>query len=76
MIEFLSGNPTEEEIAAIAAALRLLCHPEQSERSERRRGTAEIWGIAGRYPDLEIEDLRAALRQPFDRLRTSAQGDR
>lgn len=53
MIELITGNPTDEEIAAIVAAL---AHS-QPEPNPVNLKTG-IWGIAARYPELDIEDLR------------------
>jgi hypothetical protein len=45
---------TDNELAAIAAALALLSRPEKSEASV----PASRWKLAAREPDLDIEDLR------------------
>jgi hypothetical protein len=58
--EIVSGIPTDEEIAAIAAAL-LLRHPARSSPQSgerRRRAGASTWGLAMHYPDLEFDELR------------------
>jgi hypothetical protein len=46
-----------EELAAIVAALRLA--QQQSSPVSESRESSSRWRLAARYPELEIDDLRA-----------------
>jgi len=54
--------PSDEEIAAIVAAIRFRDANQRDEPIEQRRRACASWGLAGRYPDLEFDDLRAVVK--------------
>ena len=57
MIKILGAQPADDEIAAIVAALSSL-----TERAEASAASpSSAWAHASRYPDLDIDDLRALI---------------
>ncbi len=57
MIEILGAQPADDEIAAIVAALSSLT--ERADASAASQSSA--WTLASRFPDLDIDDLRALI---------------
>ena len=57
MIEIVQGSPTNEEVTAIVAAL-FSFHPETVEG----RTKPSAWALAARRPELDMQELRAAVR--------------